>query len=101
MIIEGFASRRQCKALYSGVQVAKLNAQLHMCCCCCRVGLDVLMHAGVFDCHTSLWQDKYASELRAASALFEAGYSIDCLLVRCVPSGHTQSVNRRDVSSWS
>lgn len=36
------------------------------------------------ECHTSTWQEKFSSELRAASALFEAGYSIDCLLIRCV-----------------
>lgn len=48
----------------------------------CRVGLDVLLGSGVLGCHTDMWQEKFGSELRAASVLMEAGYSIDCLMVR-------------------
>jgi hypothetical protein len=59
---------------------------LCLCLCVCRVGLDVLMRAGVAQCHTDVWEEKYASELGASTALFKTGYTIDCLLIRCVVS---------------
>jgi hypothetical protein len=44
------------------------------------------MRAGVTQCHTDVWEEKNASELGATLALFKAGYTIDCLLIRCVES---------------
>lgn len=51
------------------------------------MGLDVLFGSGVLGCHTDIWQEKFGSELRAASVLMEVGYSIDCLMVRWGPPG--------------
>lgn len=68
--------QQSCSSCFCGV--------LPRACVSCRVGLDVLRDAGVLGCHTSTWQERFASELRATSALFEAGYGIDCLLIRCV-----------------
>jgi hypothetical protein len=54
--------------------------------------LDVLVKAGVARCPASedaashqtqlSAEQQHASEVKAAAAIFEAGYTIDCLLIR-------------------
>ena len=53
-----------------------------------------MMAAGVLGCHTNVWQEKYASEVAAVSALIKAGYGIDCLLIRCVTPDRKKVLGR-------
>ena len=60
-----------------------------------QVGLQVLLDAGhVFQCHPTLKHVIYHSELGSAKAIFEAGYTIDSLMLRY------QGVNWSDTSNW-
>jgi hypothetical protein len=47
------------------------------------IGLDVLLQdPNVFTCHSDRWDAIYYSELGSSEAMFKAGYSIDCFLLR-------------------
>ena len=47
------------------------------------IGLMVLLEdSDVFSCHSDRWDAIYYSELGSSAAIFKAGYSIDCFLLR-------------------
>ena len=49
----------------------------------------------VFECHADLRHAIYHAELGSARAIFQAGYTIDSLMLRY------QGVNWRDTSTWN
>ena len=56
-----------------------------MFCCTayCRVGLGTLLADGrVLACHADRWQARYFSEVGSAHVLLQAGFNIDCLMIR-------------------
>jgi hypothetical protein len=47
-----------------------------------RIGLDILFKAGVFDCHADFKDAVLKGEIAASTAILNAGYGIDCLMLR-------------------
>jgi hypothetical protein len=69
------------------------------CLACCafwlQAGLAVLMKdPHVFACHRDRWDTIYYSELGSSLAILQAGYNIDCFMLRY------QGVDWRNKASW-
>ena len=48
-----------------------------------QIGLKVLLKDDrVFKCHTNRWDTIYYSEIGASAAILDAGFNLDCLMVR-------------------
>jgi translation initiation factor eIF-2B subunit epsilon len=76
---------------------------LHPLCVCLLTWVCVLLQAGlqvliqdkrVFACHKDRWDTIYHSELGSSLAILNAGFNIDCLMMRY------QGVDWRDTASW-
>lgn len=70
------------------------------CCCCVRLaaqaGLQLLIaDAAVFGCHKDRWDTIFYSELGSSKAILDAGFNIDCLMLRY------QGVDWRDRANWN
>lgn len=62
---------------------------------CLQVGLQVLLKdRHVFACHKDRWDTIYYSELGSSLAILQAGYNIDCLMLRY------QGVDWRSKANW-
>jgi translation initiation factor eIF-2B subunit epsilon len=64
-------------------------------CVLLQAGLQVLIQdKRVFACHRDRWDTIYHSELGSSLAILNAGFNIDCLMMRY------QGVDWRDTASW-
>ena len=59
-----------------------------------QVGLKLIQDAGCFECHPTWREAKVKGEAAASAAILQAGYNLDCLMLRY------QNVNWQDSSKW-
>lgn len=59
-----------------------------------RVGLKLMQEAGCFECHSTWREAKVKGEVAGSAAILQAGYNLDCLMLRY------QGVNWQDNTKW-
>lgn len=59
-----------------------------------RVGLNLMQEAGCFECYSTWREAKVKGEVAGSAAILQAGYNLDCLMLRY------QDVNWQDNTKW-